>query len=83
MGRKAAGHTECLAGSQSSHCSDASLHRQRLIFLGLWGFFWQINIFPVIFFFSFIFLESIKKNLQLLKKILSLLRLDEVLLTGK
>lgn len=88
MGRKAAGHAECLAGFQSSRNSDASLHRKQLIFLGLWGEFWQINIFPINFWFYFIsffffFLESSKKNLQLLKKILSLSRLDKALLTGK
>lgn len=38
-------------------------------------FFWQLNFFFLLFFvfiFYFFFLESIKKNLQLLKKILSL-----------
>lgn len=36
--------------------SGAPLHRKRLIFLGLWGFFWQINIFPVTFLFLFYFI---------------------------
>lgn len=66
MDRKAAGHAERLAGSQFSHYSDVSLHRQRLIFLGL--FFWQLIFFFLLFFVFIFFLESIKKNLQLLKK---------------
>lgn len=50
MDGKAAGHAERLAGSQSSQDSDASLHRQRLIFLDLFFFG---NLFPPLFFFNY------------------------------
>jgi len=66
MDGKAAGHAERLAGSQSSHYSDVSLHRQRLIFLGL--FFWQFNFFSSFVFIIIFFLESIKKKSAAVKK---------------
>lgn len=62
------------AGPASSHDSDASLHRQRLIFWVWGGVFLAIGFFtphphPTSYFlFIFLFLESIKKNLRLLKK---------------
>lgn len=89
-----AGSWTCRApGCGSSRYADGSLHRQRLIFLGLvvlyiffflatcWFFF-----FPLLFVCLFLFFKKAlkKKNLRLLKKkILSPWRLDEVLLTGK
>lgn len=88
-----AGSWTCRApGCGSSRYADGSLHRQRLIFLGLVVlyifFFWQLVgfFFPLLFVCLFLFFKKAlkKKNLRLLKKkILSPWRLDEVLLTGK